>query len=213
VVENIAVMKRLFDLAISSLAIVAMAVPFCLLAFMVRIKLGSPIFFVQERPGLNGGLFRLVKFRTMTDKRNFSGELLPDCDRMTPFGNWMRSASLDELPELFNVLKGDMSLVGPRPLLREYLESYNEVQARRHEVRPGLTGWAQVNGRNDVSWEDRLSMDVWYVDNRNFWLDFKIFWMTLGSVLNRKGISAPGHVTMPVFQGGESHEDINEEKK
>jgi len=205
--------KRLFDFFTAILALVILLVPLCLCAFLIRMKLGSPIFFTQERPGLNGKLFRLIKFRTMTDERDGSGDLLPDIDRMTSFGDWMRSSSVDELPELVNILKGEMSFVGPRPLLPEYLDRYNKVQASRHEVRPGLTGWAQVNGRNAISWEKRLAMDVWYVENRSFWLDFKIFWMTFSTVMNRRGVNASGHVSMPPFQGSEGRNDEPAERE
>jgi lipopolysaccharide/colanic/teichoic acid biosynthesis glycosyltransferase len=163
--------------------------------------MGSPVFFKQQRPGLHGKPFYMFKFRTMTNACDGDGCLLPDCDRLTPLGRFLRSTSLDELPELFNVLKGDMSLVGPRPLLMQYLDRYTPEQARRHEVRPGVTGWAQVNGRNALSWEDKFEMDVWYVDNRSFWLDLKILWMTLLKVVRREGISGDGCETMTEFEG------------
>ena len=166
--------------------------------------MGSPVLFKQVRPGLRGRPFMMYKFRTMTDERDIQGRLLPDEQRLTKLGRFLRSTSLDELPELFNVLKGDMSLVGPRPLLMEYLPLYTPEQARRHEVRPGITGWAQVNGRNAISWEEKFRYDVWYVDNWSFWLDIKILWMTIVSVLKREGISAQGHVTMPPFTGSRS---------
>lgn len=167
----------------------------------VRMKLGSPIVFRQKRPGLNGSIFTMAKFRTMTDERSANGELLPDSQRMTRFGQFLRSTSIDELPELWNVIKGEMSLVGPRPLLVEYLNFYTTEQARRHDVRPGITGWAQVNGRNSLSWEEKFKLDVWYVDNQSFWLDIKILWLTVKKVLVREGVSAAGDVTMPRFKG------------
>lgn len=171
------------------------------LAVLVRRKLGSPVFFRQQRPGLNGKIFTMYKFRTMTDKRDGEGNLLPDEDRLPSFGRFLRSTSLDELPELINVLKGDMSLVGPRPLLVQYLPRYSDFQARRHEVRPGITGWAQVNGRNAISWEEKFSLDVWYVDNASFILDLKILWMTVLKIMKREGISQEGQATMSEFSG------------
>ncbi|SOY49469.1 sugar transferase [Cupriavidus taiwanensis] len=203
-------MKRAFDIVVSGIALLVLCVPLIILIFLVRRKLGSPVFFRQVRPGLHGAPFRMVKFRTMTDKRDAGGNLLPDVERLTPFGRLLRATSLDELPELWNVLKGEMSLVGPRPLLMEYLPLYTPTQARRHEVAPGVTGWAQVNGRNALSWEEKFALDVWYVDNRSLWLDIRILWMTVMKVLKRDGISAPGDATMPVFRGtsspGEKHE-------
>ena len=195
------VAKRLFDLLV-----VLFAAPFwvplvAVLAGLVRVKLGTPVFFRQKRPGQGGRIFELVKFRTMTDARDADGRLLPDAVRLTGFGKWLRATSLDELPELWNVLRGDMSLVGPRPLLMEYLPRYSNEQARRHEVRPGITGWAQINGRNAVSWEDKFKMDVWYVDNRSAFLDIKILAMTVIKVFRRDGISADGDATMPKFEG------------
>ncbi len=178
-----------------------LAVPLSLLAWQVRRKLGSPVLFTQVRPGLHGKPFRMVKFRTMTDARDSSGALLPDAKRLTPFGRFLRASSLDELPELWNVLRGEMSLVGPRPLLMEYLPLYSPDQARRHEVRPGITGWAQVNGRNAISWADKFALDVWYVDHRSLWLDVRILWLTVRKVLVRDGISAAGEATMPKFEG------------
>jgi sugar transferase EpsL len=194
-------MKRLFDIVVVVLTAPIWLMLVIVLAVLVRIKLGSPVFFRQERPGLHGKLFRLMKFRTMTDGRNEKGELLPDAQRLTAFGKWLRSSSLDELPELFLVLKGDMSLVGPRPLLVQYLPLYNKEQARRHEVRPGLTGWAQINGRNAISWEEKFALDVWYVDHRSVWLDAKILFLTVWRVFDRHGISAANEATMPVFTG------------
>ena len=194
-------MKRFFDFTLALVTVVLLAPGLLILMWMVHQKLGSPIFFTQTRPGLSGKPFCMVKFRTMTDARDTFGNLLPDADRLTEFGKFLRASSLDELPELWNVLKGDMSLVGPRPLLMEYLALYTPEQARRHEVRPGLTGWAQVNGRNDISWTERFTLDVWYVDNMSFWLDIKIILQTMKKVLAREGISAPGEVTMSKFRG------------
>ena len=171
-----------------------------LTALIVYIKLGPPVFFKQQRPGLSGKPFILYKFRTMLDSRDKQGKLLSDSQRLTQLGKFYRSTSLDELPELFNVLKGDMSLVGPRPLLMEYLGRYTPDQMRRHEVKPGLTGWAQVNGRNALTWEEKFKFDVWYVDNQSLWLDLKIIALTVYKILKREGISADGHVTMPIFQ-------------
>jgi len=197
-------MKRRFDLILVVAGLLVLAPLVLLLIWLVRRKLGSPIFFIQTRPGLHGQPFRIVKFRTMTDARNVAGEPLHDGDRLTPFGRLLRSASLDELPELWNVLKGEMSLVGPRPLLMEYLPRYSPEQARRHEVRPCITGWAQVNGRNAISWEDKFALDVWYVDNRSLWLDLKILLLTVWRVVRRDGISAAGEATMPPFSGSGS---------
>ena len=174
-----------------------------IIALQVRCKMGSPVLFRQIRPGMEGRPFELIKFRSMLDAYNANGDLLPDAERLIPFGAWLRSSSLDELPELWNVLKGDMSLVGPRPLLTEYLYLYTPQQARRHEVRPGITGWAQVNGRNAISWEKKLQLDVWYVDQRNLWLDIEILWLTIKTVLARNGINAPGEATTTKFQGVE----------
>lgn len=194
-------MKRLFDLSVSALALLVLALPLLVLIWLVRRKLGSPVFFRQVRPGLNGLPFEMVKFRTMTDARGPDGLLLPDAVRLTPFGRFLRSTSLDELPELWNVLKGDMSLVGPRPLLMEYLPLYSPEQARRHAVRPGVTGWAQVNGRNAIGWEEKFALDVWYVDHQSLWLDLQILWLTVKKVLVRDGISAAGEATMSKFTG------------
>jgi lipopolysaccharide/colanic/teichoic acid biosynthesis glycosyltransferase len=195
--------KRLLDLSLTLPALIILAPLFLLLALLVRVKLGSPIWFRQRRPGINGRAFTLLKFRTMTDARDSDGRLLPDAERLTRFGRFLRATSLDELPELFKVLKGDMSLVGPRPLLMEYLDRYTPEQARRHEVKPGLTGWAQVNGRNALAWEDKFKLDVWYVDRVSFWLDLKILVLTLIRLIKREGISAEGHATMPFFLGSE----------
>jgi len=194
-------MKRVFDLLASAIGLLILAVPLALLACQVRRKLGSPVLFTQVRPGLNGKPFRMVKFRTMNDAREASGVLLPDAQRLTPFGRFLRTSSMDELPELWNVLRGEMSLVGPRPLLIEYLPLYSAEQARRHQVRPGITGWAQVSGRNGISWEDKFKLDNWYVDNRSFWLDIKILWLTVKRVLARDGINSAGDRMMPAFQG------------
>lgn len=194
-------MKRFFDIAMASLALLLVGLPLLLLTWQVRRKLGSPAFFRQTRPGLKGRPFNMVKFRTMTDAHGVDGQLLPDADRLTAFGRFLRASSLDELPELWNVLKGDMSLVGPRPLLMDYLPLYSHEQARRHEVRPGITGWAQINGRNALSWEEKFKFDVWYVDNRSMWLDIRILWLTVRKVLMRDGISAAGEATMSRFTG------------
>ena len=197
-------MKRLLDFIAALLGLIALALPLLLLMALIRRKLGSPVFFTQVRPGMHGKPFKMVKFRSMTSERGTDGELLPDAVRLTPFGRFLRSTSLDELPELWNVLKGDMSLVGPRPLLMEYLPLYSPEQARRHEVRPGITGWAQVNGRNAISWEDKFKLDVWYVDHCSLWLDIKILWLTVKKVLVREGISAAGEATMGKFTGSKS---------
>lgn len=194
-------MKRLFDMIASFCALLLFSPVIVFVAWKIRKNLGSPVFFRQTRPGLNGRPFEMVKFRTMKDVVDVQGNILPDAERMTPFGNKLRSSSLDELPELWNVLKGDMSLVGPRPLLMQYLPLYSKEQARRHEVRPGVTGWAQINGRNAISWEEKFKLDVWYVDNRSFWLDFKILLLTVKKVISKDGISAQGEATMPPFKG------------
>ena len=194
-------MKRLLDLTAALLGLITLALPLLVLIWLIRRKLGSPVFFRQTRPGLHGKPFEMVKFRTMTDARGPDGALLPDAKRLTPFGLFLRSTSLDELPELWNVLKGDMSLVGPRPLLMEYLPLYSPEQARRHAVRPGVTGWAQVNGRNAISWEEKFALDVWYVDHQSLWLDMRILWLTVKKVLVREGISAAGEATMGKFTG------------
>lgn len=196
--------KRIWDVTAAGLALVVSAPLLALLFVLVRIRLGSPVLFSQLRPGLNGKPFRLLKFRSMRDLRDDGGELLPDAERLTSFGSWLRRSSLDELPELINVLKGDMSLVGPRPLLMEYLPLYTSEQARRHEVRPGLTGWAQVNGRNEVDWATKLALDVWYVDHRSFALDLRILWLTAVKVVRAEGISKSGHATTEKFTGQQS---------
>ena len=201
--------KRLFDLCAAALLLLLLAIPLLALAWAVRRRLGSPVLFRQVRPGLRGRPFEMLKFRTMTDVRDSSGQLLPDAQRLTPFGQWLRSTSLDELPELWNVLLGDMSLVGPRPLLMDYLNLYTPEQARRHDVRPGITGWAQVNGRNAISWEDRFKLDVWYVQHQSLALDFKVLWLTLGKVMRRDGISAAGEATMSRFTGSPPRKDLS----
>ena len=195
--------KRTLDLLVG-LPMLLLISPFMLvLASLVRLLLGHPVFFRQERPGVRGSVFTLYKFRTMTDDRDLHGSLLPDSRRLTRFGRFLRSTSLDELPELWNVLCGDMSLIGPRPLLPQYLDRYTTTQARRHEVRPGITGWAQVNGRNALTWEERFTLDVWYVDHVSCWLDAKIIALTLWKILLREGISSPGQATMQEFQGSD----------
>ena len=194
-------MKRIIDLVIASLSLVLFMPALIFIYLQIRIRLGSPVFFIQQRPGLRGSPFNLIKFRSMRDETDATGKLLSDEQRMTPFGSFLRSTSLDELPELINVLRGDMSIVGPRPLLMEYLPLYNKEQARRHEVRPGITGWAQVNGRNSLDWPERLKMDVYYVDNHNLGLDLKIILMSVKQVLSRQGVSEEGHVTMSKFRG------------
>lgn len=193
--------KRLVDIAASVAALLLLMPVLGLISLLVRLKLGSPVIFRHERAGLRGRPFTMLKFRTMSDARDERGDLLPDEQRLTRFGSLLRSTSLDELPELINVLCGDMSLVGPRPLWVRYLERYTPEQFRRHEVKPGITGWAQVNGRNAISWEDRLAMDVWYVDNRSTWLDLKILFRTVAKVLKREDTSPAGRVTMEEFRG------------
>jgi len=196
-------MKRILDLVVAISALVFLSPVILLVAWRIRNKLGSPVLFRQARPGKDGKPFEMVKFRTMRNEVDAEGNMLSDLERLTPFGSWLRSTSLDELPELWNVLKGDMSLVGPRPLLMEYLSLYSKEQYRRHELRPGVTGWAQVNGRNSISWEDKFKLDVWYVDNQSFWLDIKILFLTIKKVFIRDGISAEGEVTMTKFTGSE----------
>jgi len=193
--------KRLLDLALTIPTLLVLAPVIGIVALLVRTNIGRPVFFLQQRPGLNGKLFRVCKFRSMTVERDERGCLLPDDQRLTSFGRFIRKYSLDELPQLWNVLRGDMSLVGPRPLLMKYLELYTPEQARRHEVRPGLTGWAQVNGRNSIDWEYRFELDLWYVDRCSFSTDVKIIALTFLTTLRRQGISASDHVTMPEFKG------------
>lgn len=195
--------KRLFDLFATSLGLLLIWPLVLIVAILIRLKLGSPVLFRQVRPGMNGKPFMMYKFRTMTDNRDAEGNLLTDAERLPPFGRFLRSSSLDELPELINVLNGNMSLVGPRPLLMEYLPLYSPEQARRHEVHPGITGWAQVNGRNAIGWEEKFNLDVWYVDNQSLWLDIRILWMTFSKVFKREGISQEGQATMDKFRGSE----------
>lgn len=194
-------MKRLFDLLLSLLGILMLFPIMLITSFLIRWKLGTPVIFKQQRPGLQGELFHLYKFRTMTDERDSNGELLPDYLRLTPFGKFIRQLSLDEFPQLFNVIKGEMSLIGPRPLLKEYLPLYTAEQAKRHQVKPGMTGWAQVNGRNALTWEEKFKLDVWYVENQSFLLDLKILCLTIKKVMTAEGISNQDHATMPDFQG------------
>jgi lipopolysaccharide/colanic/teichoic acid biosynthesis glycosyltransferase len=194
-------MNRFIEFFLAVVILFLFFLPLTFLALCVRLKLGDPIFFTQIRPGLNSKPFEMLKFRTMTNECSADGVLLPDSKRLTNFGRFLRATSLDELPELWNVLKGDMSLVGPRPLLMEYLPLYTEEQARRHEVRPGITGWAQVNGRNAISWEEKFKLDVWYVENQSFFLDVRILALTILKVIKRDGISAQGEVTMTKFTG------------
>lgn len=197
-------LKRLIDITASGTALIALSPMLAMTAYKVKKNLGSPVLFKQTRPGLDGKPFEMIKFRTMKDATDSDGNLLPDSERLTPFGQKLRSTSLDELPELWNVLKGDMSLVGPRPLLMEYLPLYNIEQARRHDVRPGITGYAQVNGRNAISWEQKFALDTWYVDNQSLWLDIKILAKTVKQVLVKDGISADGEATMSKFKGSTS---------
>lgn len=193
--------KRIFDILISFFAIIILSPFLFLISLMVLIKFGTPVFFTQIRPGYKGKPFRIIKFRTMTNEKDKNGELLAEELRITPFGIWLRSTSLDELPELFNVLKGEMSLVGPRPLLMEYLPLYNSYQKKRMDFKPGITGWAQVNGRNAIGWPEKFKMDIWYVENQSFWLDIKIIFLTLRKVISREGISHENEVSMPKFKG------------
>ncbi len=197
-------MKRFFDFCVALGALAVLLLPLAVVAFLVRVKLGQPVLFRQVRPGLHGQPFMMVKFRTMTDARDANGQWLSDADRLTAFGRFLRSTSLDELPELWNVLRGEMSLVGPRPLLMEYLPLYSAEQLRRHEVRPGITGWAQVHGRNALSWEERFKLDVWYVDSQSVWLDLRILGMTVRKVLAREGIHAAGEATVAKFTGSKT---------
>ena len=204
--------KRPIDFVLSLGAIIILSPILLLIALLVRIKLGSPVIFKQQRPGMNEKIFTLYKFRTMTDERDEKGELLPDEMRLTNFGKFLRASSLDELPELYNILKGDMSIVGPRPLLIEYLPLYNAQQRRRHEVKPGLTGWAQVNGRNAIGWEEKFNYDVEYVDNLSFFLDVKIIFLTIMKVLKREGINQEGRATMEPFRGSQQAGQLHENK-
>jgi lipopolysaccharide/colanic/teichoic acid biosynthesis glycosyltransferase len=195
--------KRIFDLLLTILGLALLAPILLVVAVLVGIYHGSPVIFTQKRPGFKGTPFHIYKFRTMTDARDENGAPLPDADRLTRLGRFLRSSSLDELPELFNVLRGEMSLVGPRPLLMQYLERYSPEQARRHDALPGITGWAQINGRNALTWDDKFRLDVWYVDNWSLWLDIKIIFLTVWKVLKREGISQPGHATAEEFKGSE----------
>lgn len=195
--------KRMLDVVIAAVVLVLLSPVLAVIGVLIRFNMGPPVLFRQVRPGLGTKPFVMYKFRTMKDIRDKDGNLLPDKERLTALGRFLRNTSLDELPEFFNVLKGEMSLVGPRPLLMEYLDRYTPEQARRHEVKPGLTGWAQVNGRNALTWEEKFELDVWYVDNWSLWLDLKILWLTLVKVLKREGISAGGHATMPEFRGSQ----------
>ncbi len=196
-------MKRLVDIIIATLALIILSPIFILVCHKVKRNLGSPIFFLQERPGKNGKLFKMIKFRSMKDAVDKDGNPLPDEQRITPFGQKLRSTSLDEMPQLINVLKGDMSIVGPRPMLKEFVELYSPEQARRLEVRPGMTGLAQISGRNELDYEERFKCDVWYVDNHNILVDFKIKFKTIGVMTKREGVNAPGHVGPSLFQGNE----------
>ena len=198
--------KRTLDIAVSAVTLLVFLPLLLVVSILISRKMGRPVFFVQRRPGLNGKPFDMFKFRTMKVAVGVDGDPLPDADRLTAFGKFLRASSIDELPGLWNVFKGEMSLVGPRPLLMEYLEKYSKEQARRHDVRPGVTGWAQVNGRNALSWEKKFALDVWYVDNQNLWLDLRILWLTVMKVVKRDGISANGEATMSKFTGQDSSE-------
>src|SRR5690625_3156235 len=203
-------MILLFDFVISLIALILLILPIMIIALFILVTMGAPVIFKQRRPGLHGKPFFIYKFRTMTNEADESGNLLPDHMRITRVGEIIRKLSLDELPQLFNVLKGDLSLVGPRPLLMEYLALYTPEQTRRHEVKPGITGWAQVNGRNNISWEERFELDVWYVDNQSFWLDIKILFLTIIKVFKTEGVSQDGHVTVEKFKGTEQRKASNE---
>ena len=198
--------KRLFDIIASASGLIILSPVFLILAYLIRKNLGAPVFFTQERPGKDGKPFKMIKFRSMRDAVDKDGNPLPDSERLTPFGKKLRAASRDELPELWNVLKGDMSLVGPRPLLMSYLPLYNDFQFRRHEMRPGVTGWAQVNGRNAISWDEKFAYDIWYIDHFSLWFDMKILFLTIKKVFIKEGISAEGEATMPYFTGNDSNE-------
>ena len=202
--------KRLFDLLLSLSVLVVISPVLLVIGTLILIKIGKPVIFFQERPGRHGLIFRIYKFRSMTDTRDQDGQLLPDYKRITKFGEFLRKYSLDELPELINVLKGNMSLIGPRPLLKEYLPIYNEEQARRHEVLPGITGWAQINGRNAITWEEKFKLDVYYVDNVSFFLDMKIMALTLYKVINKEGINSGINETMPMFRGSVNNSIIDD---
>ena len=196
--------KRLFDIIASASGLIFLSPVFLILIYLIRKNLGEPVFFTQERPGKDGKPVKMIKFRSMRDAVDKDGNPLPDSERLTPFGKKLRATSLDELPELWNVLKGEMSLVGPRPLLMSYLPLYNEFQNRRHEMRPGVTGWAQVNGRNALSWDEKFAHDIWYIDHYSFWLDMKILFLTVKKVFIKEGISAEGEATMPYFTGNDT---------
>jgi len=196
--------KRLFDIIASASGLIFLSPVFLILIYLIRKNLGEPVFFTQERPGKDGKPFKMIKFRSMRDAVDQDGNPLPDSERLTPFGKKLRATSLDELPELWNVLKGEMSLVGPRPLLMSYLPLYNEFQNRRHEMKPGVTGWAQVNGRNALSWDEKFAHDIWYIDHYSFWLDMKILFLTVKKVFIKEGISAEGEATMPYFTGNDT---------
>ena len=198
--------KRLFDIVASASGLIFLSPVFLILIYLIRKNLGEPVFFTQERPGKDGKPFKMIKFRSMRDAVDKDDNPLPDSERLTPFGKKLRAASLDELPELWNVLKGDMSLVGPRPLLMSYLPLYNDFQFRRHEMRPGVTGWAQVNGRNAISWDEKFAYDIWYIDHFSLWFDMKILFLTIKKVFIKEGISAEGEATMPYFTGNDSNE-------
>ena len=198
--------KRLFDIVASASGLIFLSPVFLILIYLIRKNLGEPVFFTQERPGKDGKPFKMIKFRSMRDAVDKDGNPLPDSERLTPFGKKLRATSLDELPERWNVLKGEMSLVGPRPLLMSYLPLYNEFQNRRHEMRPGVTGWAQVNGRNALSWDEKFAHDIWYIDHYSFWLDMKILFLTVKKVFIKEGISAEGEATMPYFTGNDTDE-------
>ena len=198
--------KRLFDIVASASGLIFLSPVFLILIYLIRKNLGEPVFFTQERPGKDGKPFKMIKFRSMRDAVDKDGNPLPDSERLTPFSKKLRATSLDELPELWNVLKGDMSLVGPRPLLMSYLPLYNEFQFRRHEMKPGVTGWAQVNGRNALSWDEKFAHDIWYIDHYSFWLDMKILFLTVKKVFIKEGISAEGEATMPYFTGNDTDE-------
>ena len=198
--------KRLFDIIASASGLIILSPVFLILAYLIRKNLGAPVFFTQERPGKDGKPFKMIKFRSMRDAVDKDGNPLPDSERLTPFGKKLRAASLDELPELWNVLKGDMSLVGPRPLLMSYLPLYTDLQFRRHEMKPGVTGWAQVNGRNAISWDEKFAYDIWYIDHFSLWFDMKILFLTIKKVFIKEGISAEGEATMPYFTGNDSNE-------
>lgn len=201
-----ATVKRTFDLVVATLLLAVALLPMAVIALLVAHRLGSPVLFRQTRPGRHGRPFDLIKFRTMTEARDAQGRLLPDADRLPSFGRFLRATSLDELPGLLNVVRGEMSLVGPRPLLMQYLPLYTPEQARRHDVRPGITGWAQVNGRNALTWEQKFAYDLWYVENRSFLLDLRILFLTVKKVVRRDGVSAAGEVTMPMFRGSDASE-------